>query len=169
MRFAFIVLILMLPALASASSAKQASLKELVDLSTDIVVGQVETRQSFWEKQRIYTKHLVTVQDTWLGAQSEKTIQVLTLGGVVGEFGQNVDGSPKLQPGQQVLLFMVRDARAGLHPIGLSQGVFYLGQQTPKGQRVSRDLRAFGFINDASASFPNTLEELRVRVKEILR
>ena len=169
MRFAFILSVLMLPSLAFASSAKQASLKELVDLSTDIVVGQVETRESFWEKQRIYTKHLVTVHEAWHGDQREKTIEVLTLGGVVGKYGQNVDGSPKLQPGQKVLLFMARDTNAGLHPIGLSQGVFYLGQPTPKGQLATRDLRAFGFINDAADSFPNTLEELRVRVKEVLR
>ena len=169
MRLALIVAMLILPAQASASSARQASLTELVELSTDIVVGQVETRESFWDKQRIYTKHLVSVQETWFGKQSEKTIEVLTLGGVVGNLGQSVDGSPKLEQGQQVLLFMARDAKAGLHPIGLSQGVFYLGAQTPKGQLAYRDLDAFGFINDTAASFPRTLEELRVRVKEVLR
>ena len=128
-----------------------------------------ETMESFWDNQRIYTKHLVSVQETWFGKQSEKTIEVLTLGGVVGNLGQSVDGSPKLEQGQQVLLFMARDAKAGLHPIGLSQGVFYLGAQTPKGQLAYRDLDAFGFINDTAASFPRTLEELRVRVKEVLR
>ena len=169
MRLLFILLMVMLPALASASSAKQASLKELVTLSTDIVVGQVETRESFWQKQRIYTKHLVSVRESWRGTQTEKTIEVLTLGGVVGNLGQSVDGSPKLKQGQQVLLFMVRDQQSGLHPIGLSQGVFYLGERTEKGQQAYRDLRAFGFLNDESSSFPSTLEGLRTRVEEVLQ
>ncbi len=169
MRLLFTLLLVMLPALASASTARQASLKELVELSTDIVVGNVEHRESFWQDQRIYTKHLISVRETWRGKKTEKTIEVLTLGGVVANLGQSVAGSPKLEQGKSVLLFMTRDNRAALHPVGLSQGVFYLGSPGPQGQPIGRDLRAFGFLNDESASFPDTLETLRARVKEVLQ
>ena len=169
MRLLFTLLLVMLPALASASTARQASLKELVELSSDIVIGNVEHRESFWQDQRIYTKHVISVRETWRGQKTEKAIEVLTLGGVVDNLGQSVEGSPKLKKGESVLLFMTRDSRAALHPVGLSQGVFYLGAPSPRGQPIGRDLRAFGFLNDESASFPDTLEALRARVKEVLQ
>jgi len=167
MRLLFLLLLLVAPLQASASSARQADLKQLVTLSSDIVVGQVQHRQSFWQGQRIYTKHIVSVDDTWRGPSTQKSVEVLTLGGVVGDLGQHVAGSPKLQLGDQIVLFLARDSRQGLHPVGLSQGVFYIGAATAKGHPAYRDLREFDFLGNQPETFPTTLEDLRARVKEV--
>ena len=169
MRLLCLLLLLVAPLQAAASSALQADLKQLVSLSSDVVVGQVQDRQSFWQGQRIYTKHIISVDDTWRGPSTQKSVEVLTLGGVVGDLGQHVAGSPKLQLGDQLVLFLARDSNQGLHPVGLSQGVFYIGVATPKGHPTYRDLREFDFIGNQHEVFPGTLEALKVSVKEVLQ
>ena len=46
----WILMILMLPSVAMSSPARQADLRELTQLSSDILVGTVSSSESYWDE-----------------------------------------------------------------------------------------------------------------------
>ena len=134
-KLAFFLIILGFSTLANASTARRATLSELVKHSSLVAVGTVASKTSAWEKTSIYTTWEFLLEEVWLQdttvdpaklALTDKTptVSVKTLGGVVGEIGQTVPGSPKLIRGQTYLLFLTNSPQESFYIVGLSQGAF---------------------------------------------
>jgi hypothetical protein len=170
MRHLVIILMMVLaPSLVMASPARQADLPELVQLSSDVLVGVVSQSECYWDGGRIMTRHVLETSDVWRGTErASGPVYFVTLGGRVGEIAQRVSGAPTFRLGEEVVLFLARSLRDELHPVGLSQGVFRVGDAAQVSSRlIRRDLKAFEFINPIAVPFPNRLKALKIAVLEV--
>jgi hypothetical protein len=96
----------------------------LIDGSDAIARVRVDAVQSRWtdDGARIVTEVKLVVLDGWKQASSESLTLVLP-GGVVGKVGQRVEGTPRLSPGEELVVFL--EARGDRFVLtGFSQGVF---------------------------------------------
>ncbi len=168
-KIVIILLALMLPSVAWGSPARQADLAELTQLSSDILVGTVSSSESYWDGRRIMTRHVLETSDVWRGEERSGPVYFVTMGGQVGEIAQRVSGSPAVKQGDEVVLFLARSQRNELHPVGLAQGVFYLGQPQQAVRPVVRNLKAFDFINQRAKAFPRELKALKAAVLEVIQ
>ena len=148
---------------AQGSTARRASLQALVNNSNLITVATVTARDAFWEGGRIYTRNTIQLEDVWLShevtnfknAESKDTppsLELLTLGGVVGDIGQKVSGSPQLRLGASYLLFLVQGNSTQWHVVGLSQGVLQIDGDALVPLPESHDLHLIGPGSDLPAS-----------------
>lgn len=139
------------PTDAGASTSIALTVKELAASSDAIVrVTQLE-RSSAWEEGRIVTTSKVRVDRVVAGATPGSELSIRTLGGVVGEIGQYVEGEADLGPGEQAVLF-VSPLRAGtttMRVIGRAQGRW----------SIARDARANEIVRVRG---PGRLVERRV-------
>ena len=108
---------------ASATVVRVLSLPELVSGSEVISLVTVESSSSRWEDGRIVTRSVARVDLPLAGADSGARIEVLTLGGEVGDVGQRVFGEPVLRSGERYLVFLAPagDGRS-LRCVGMAQG-----------------------------------------------
>jgi hypothetical protein len=108
-----------------ATTALKLDLATLTDESSLIVIGKVDSREAKWDAGRtgIWTHHGVTVSETLKGTH-EKTRDVLTRGGVVGDTGQEVAGAGNLEIGDEYVFFLWKDDDGRLQLQGMVQGAF---------------------------------------------
>ena len=175
-KFLVFVLVLAFPLLANASSARQASLEELLDYSTLIVVGTPASRTSAWEKTRIYTTWDFLIEEVWLqedtvdpkklsALASLTKLAIKTLGGIVGEIGQTVAGSPRLITGQTYLLFLTPSQEGSFFIVGLSQGAFEVNGESLRQLSQLGDMK----IVDDRLELPSTRTKLRQAIIQARR
>ncbi|WP_438021255.1 hypothetical protein WMF18_20225 [Sorangium sp. So ce315] len=109
---------------AQAAVAVQLSLEELVSRAAFVVVATATEQRSQWEElggtKRIVTYTRLSV-DRPVAGQPDGEIWVRTLGGVVGDVGQQVSGDAQLRIGAQAMVFVSR-ARGALVVSGMAQG-----------------------------------------------
>lgn len=115
-------LVAVLPAPAQATTLKRATLQDLISSANHIFVGQVVATESRWVGKKILTSNAVAVSQVIKGAPGQ-SFTLTTLGGRVGAIAQTVPSSPRLQAGQEVLVFA---GRAGDHNliVYMNQGLF---------------------------------------------
>jgi hypothetical protein len=113
------------PLLGLAAEVRAASVEALARSSDLVVRGQVERRTARWSEdgRRIFTFVEVRPTSTWKG-RAPATVTVLVPGGVVGRIGQRVDGSPAMEDGEEVVLFLRQAESATWRVQGLAQGKF---------------------------------------------
>ncbi len=123
-----------------------------------IVVGQVVEQRSFWndEKDRIYTEFTVRVERTEKGRMTP-TVVVRILGGVVDHQELIVSGTPTLQPGERVLLFL-KDRGAFHAVVGMHHG---------KWSVVSRN--GVDYVVPGAAPNPGAEPEVMTTLEDYLR
>jgi hypothetical protein len=104
---------------------RAASVEALARSSDLVVRGQVERSSSRWsdDGRRIFTFVEVRQTSAWKG-RAPSTVTVLVPGGVIGRIGQRVDGSPALEVGEEVVLFLRQAEAATWRVQGLAQGKF---------------------------------------------
>jgi len=95
----FIALILISTNLSAQLQA--VSLEQRVENSTLVFEGRVMSKSSFWDSDRrhIYTSNLVSVYKVFKGVLSNATVEVITIGGVVGNQMEKVSYGLDLQEG----------------------------------------------------------------------
>ncbi len=93
-------LILILSTVDAQTLLKEVSLEKQIESSSLVIEGKVISKQSFWDSKRhnIYTSNTVEVSKVFKGDFTE-TIDVITLGGVVGSQILIVSPNLKLQKG----------------------------------------------------------------------
>ncbi len=157
---------LALAASAQATTMRLATLPELVGLAHVAVRATVLNGQkAAFEGTRIVTRTPVEVVTVLAGpARPGERLEVVTLGGVVGDIGQHVEGMPTLHPGEDVVLLLARDGRGGHHPVGLWQGVFHVTEKGPQSPvvRWGEAGKAIG----PTAPFPKDLATLEQHIRE---
>lgn len=92
--------------------AIQVSLDELVSFASYVVVATATEQRSQWEElggaRRIVTYTRLSIDRTVAGQPDDTDVWVRTLGGVVGDVGQQVAGDAHLKIGSQAMLFLTR-------------------------------------------------------------
>lgn len=130
------------PSTASATVMEYASPAELVELSDVVVRADVVGQHSFVddEQGRIVTHTTLAVRETYHGeAGSEVTVE--QWGGTVGERTSSVPGDAEFEVGEEVIVFLRRDASRpdALFLTALAQSK-YTVDRTDETAMVARDL-----------------------------
>ena len=135
-----------------------------------IVLGTTGESTSYWQDGRILTRVSIAVEEVWVGELTDTTVDVVTLGGTIGEIGQRVDGALRFGTGQRVVLCLQRHAGV-LRVVEMAQGAFILEEGA--NPRVFR--KGFGMrlvdnsMGPPTARFPESLRDLELAVREIKR
>lgn len=158
---------------ARAASGRALALPELVARSEATVLAHPIGQSSFWQGSRIVTRVEVRADEVWDGGvQPGDVLAVYTLGGVVGEIGQRVDGAAALPSYGRVVLHLQR-IEGGYTPTAMAQGLWLVdglyGEQAP----VRAQSAALGLLPSApqagSSYRIDTLRALRDAVRKAAR
>ncbi len=110
---------------AFATTLRPVDLRQIIAMSSDVVVGRVEEVHSRWTSDRalIMTEVTVAVIERMKGSGRVRTV-VRTIGGEVDGVRMTVDGAPIFHRGDEAVLFLRRNADGSTVVSGLSQGKF---------------------------------------------
>lgn len=166
LRLLSLVLIAGLLGLAAPASAlvlQRFTLADLVARSVAVVRGVVRSSEARWDADhaRIHTTWRVEVAEPAYGAERGQILEVITLGGRVGDAHMQLSGNVRLVEGEEVVLFLVRNGEA-FSVAGMTQGKFTVVRDPLGGSpRLTRDSPS------ASDGLPDapTLDELIARVR----
>lgn len=166
---------------ASATVLFERSVDELAREADAVVVATpLDDRSSRWLNGRIVTEVTVRVDAVITGRIAPSTsLTVRTPGGVVGEIGQALEGSPALSPNVPVVLFLTAPRSGARAVLSLAAGVMPVSA-TPGGAVVVLPARTEGLTMLAPPSptpTPRvtvppsglTLEAFVARVREVVR
>ena len=112
------------PRHAGASLVEALDLRELTALSNRVVIGEVLSVRSQWDKdhKRIFSTMEIQVAEVWKGTPpSGGRITVQQLGGSVGDIEMKVHGLSRFEAGERAVLFLAGGDRAS-SLVGLGQG-----------------------------------------------
>jgi len=128
---------------ASAGTALRLDVAGLVQASELVLEGRVLAAEPHEAEGLLMTEYLVEVERTFKGPH-EATRAVRLPGGVRADgSGLVIPGLPGLAPGEEVLLFLGPESRAGARlPTGLAQGKFTLERLRDGSKRLLRDSRS---------------------------
>jgi hypothetical protein len=153
---------------------------DLATLTADadaVVLATVSSAQTHWaaggaQSGQLFTTVELAAREQWAGAPLGERFLVRTPGGELGELAQEVVGSPRLLPGQQVVLFLHRRVLAHAGELAIfevshwSLGAFMVFAPAPGADaRAVRDrsgVECVGCRADETDSLP--LAELRAKV-----
>ena len=130
--------LLLFVAPAGASVSFTVVFDALVQESTAVVVETPIESKSVWENGHIVTYTKVHV-DRLIAGSAPSEVWVETLGGVVGDIGQQVEGEAVLRSGQQSLLFLAA-YQTGYVVTARGQGQFPIARDNAGALRVKRNL-----------------------------
>lgn len=113
-----------------------------------IVRGKVLDQVSLWDplKGSIYTHTRVEVLGTLKGQATDREILVRQMGGRVGNYVMKVSGNARLKPGEEVVLFLTRDAQYH-YVVGLAQGKYSVEADASGRKRLVRDTTGLTFAS----------------------
>ena len=114
-----------LVALAYATQIAYKSPRQLGDESALVVRGRVQSMESYWNSKhtKIFTRTRIAVDETYKG-NARTTIDVIQLGGVVGNVKVTVQGALQWKVGEEVLLFAEPYDAGSYQVSGFFQGKF---------------------------------------------
>jgi len=147
--------VLFLAAPADASVSFTVPMDALVEESSAACVVSPTFATSVWENGRIATYTRAHV-DRVLAGSAANEVWIKTLGGAVGDVGQNVDGEAVLRPGRQSVVFL-STFEGTLVVTARGQGQFAL---------VNDHLRKKVWAGALLASNPTVLSRIRARTTE---
>lgn len=165
------------PVHAAATVAVPLTTERMLRESHVVVHGEVLMKESFWDGQkgRIYTHTRVRVLRSLHGKATETELLVRQWGGQVGGVAMAVPGNAAFKPGEEVVLFLMRDDRYH-YVVGLAQGKYHVSTAADGRKTVSRDLSGLSFARwDRSGRMrvgprfelerPMTLDALEAEIK----
>jgi hypothetical protein len=112
-----------LPAVASQVLAMD--LAQLTQRSERIVVGEVTSVRSAWDKSRLKILSTIEVQvaEAWKGGMpGDRRLTIVQPGGVADGIEMKVHGLPAFVPGERAVLFLRGGATEPLSLVGMGQG-----------------------------------------------
>jgi hypothetical protein len=89
-------------------------LKKLSKEADVIVTGKVTQKESSWNdsKTRIYTRTTVEVEEYLKGSNQTSLVEILSMGGEVGEVGEIYSHMPRFEDKEEVLVFLRKDSKS---------------------------------------------------------
>ena len=171
-----LTLLIQMSSLSSASAAvmPERSLADLVSIADVICTGQVLSLDSQWDPDQDMIVTIVTLEvEEYLKGSGEPTLQIQVPGGIVGDEGLKVTGTPVFQEQERVVLFLKsgRTDRPGgqrHHVVSWAQGKFRIETDSESGDELfDRDLRGVHFMTPRASEGgkpPRTLPELKAAI-----
>lgn len=159
---------LLAPTTAWASTVLRLGPDQLTDRAEVIVHAKVLAKQArLHENGAVVTEYRLEVKEFLKGGRGQ-TFTFTTYGGVLGERGSAIAGSPDFEPGEEVLVFLDKINRAGLRAvIGLAQGKYTVREVD--GERLAfRDLEGLMLKDPDSGEVEEAKPEQGVPFKELL-
>jgi hypothetical protein len=132
---------------AGALTVKKATIEELSTEAGLVIQGRVLRSSARWENTAIYTYTEIEVTEVLKGTVGS-TVTVKQLGGMVGPDALDVPGTPELDEGEEVVLFLVDwKGHYWIHSVVL--GMFTIVEE--EGDRLAvNDLNNVGLIDPAT-------------------
>ena len=129
------------------------SLEELVDRSELIIHGRCLRSWSAWDAghQFIWTHHEIQVSDPLKGAPG-LTVVVSEPGGILDGMELLIEGLPRYQDGEEMVLFLFKTPIGFWRTRGLGQGKYGVVADAAAGQRLRADLNGAVLIEPAGAA-----------------
>lgn len=149
---------------AGGATLQRLGLDEMIQKSTAIVRGRATLTGARFHGPLIYTHYRVQVLESWKGAQPAE-IDIVVPGGVANGMRQVFPGAPRLEAGNEYVLFLWRGASGLTNIIGLSQGVFDVHRDVAGGVFASRSATTETML-DADGR-PVRDEAVRIRFEEL--
>jgi hypothetical protein len=126
--------------------------------------------ESRWENGAVWTVTTADVLESMKGGLSGK-IAIRVPGGRVQHLISRVDGTPKLKPGEEAVVFLEHSRAGGFTVAGWVEGDFHISRDPRTGaETVTQDSTAFAVFDATSRTFraegirQMPLEEFRARV-----
>lgn len=118
-------------AVASATVLVPTDLGELARDARAIARGRIVAVDGRWTDGRRTIETMVTLQvETYLKGHLGDTVQFRVPGGSLGRYRNLVVGAPHFIVGQRVIVFLGAKGPTIPYVLGLSQGIFRVGQNT---------------------------------------
>lgn len=159
MRIKFLIFLFILLNRGFSLTVEYISLDRMTKESQLIVYGKVISQYSIWEDKSIYTYTTIEIYDVLKGNYKSNKVVVKQMGGTVGYISQVVDGTPKLELGKEVVLFL-RDWKGAYWIHSIVLGHFNVIEE--KGEKfVFNDLNNIGLIDPTTKKLitsPNKIE-----------
>jgi hypothetical protein len=145
------------PVTAHATIARVVQFDDKVGQAASIVLGRVVSQTSSWDanKQRILTYSKFEVEKTLKGFPARE-ITLVTPGGTVGDLAQDYVGVPRLNPGDDHVVF-VRNTHLGPTVAFLEQGAYRV-EKDDRGERVVKPLVSTAVLVDSQRGMAVTPE-----------
>ncbi|HET7497934.1 MAG TPA: hypothetical protein VFM00_06515 [Candidatus Eisenbacteria bacterium] len=152
---AFAALALVGTSTAHATTVTKMSLKDLALKSNAVVVARVEDQVARYDANKeIYTYVTLRVLDPVKGSRKDDVITIRQLGGVVDNIASIVPGMPTFKKGEEVVVFLSQNDKAGYPWImGLQQGKYTVSQDQNGTKRVRNELEGTSLIDASGKAF----------------
>ena len=159
---------LSLPSLAS--TAQKMDLLELVSVSDTIVQGRVESVDSRWENNLVYTYISVNVDEPLKGGR-RRTVMIRQAGGKIGSLNVGVPGMPVFKAGDQVITFLKSRTDGTFDVVGLNQGKYEIVDDFAVANVSGLTLvdPKTGRMSDAGFVQKAPLEAFKAKIRELVR
>jgi len=110
------------------------SVEQMGQESAAVVRGTVTDVRSFWNEKhtKIFTSTHIAVDESYKG-RSAATIEVVQIGGTVGNVQVTAHGALKWSPGEEVVLFLEPFTEGRYQVVGFSQGKFHIERDPETG------------------------------------
>jgi hypothetical protein len=140
----------------AAGTAIRLDLPGLVDHAELVLEGRVQTIECARDARgRIETRYTLAVARTFFGeARAQRVVRVP--GGVLPDgSGLVLPGLPRLALGEETLLFLSAESRAGLRvPVGLAQGRFRVERTANGARQLVRDVTDLALVDEQGHLLP---------------
>lgn len=136
-RPAFLAILALAGAVATAATLEQMTLEDLARESTEVVQGRVVAERTVQAGPLLYTVKTIEVARRWKGGAAE-TVEVALPGGTLGNQQQRFGGAPLLEPDKDYVLFLWTGPSGRTQITGFSQGICELRSATDGSPRVVR-------------------------------
>ena len=167
-RFALLLALFFAVPPALAAVAVPATVEGLASASDAVVRGRVDrvyARRSA-DGRLVVTYAEIVTAGAWRGSPPAR-VTVVTPGGVVGDFGQRVDGMAGFRAGEEVVVFVARAGAGTWQVTGAAQGKFRVeeGMATPDLSGTTFAERPLALSERGSGRM--AVEELERRVRAV--
>jgi len=97
------------------------------------------------------TRVTLDVRDAWKGQEITSPLNVMLVGGTLGERRVVAVGQATYRPGEETVLFLRHNSSGEWVTLGLAQGKFEVWQDSVTGQKYARNL----FLGQGATATPN--------------
>ena len=140
-------------AAAPATTLMRMSIEKMAHTAEVVVRARCVSNATGWDAGEIWTTTTFQIEETWKGTPPA-TIIVRLLGGRAGNLTATVDGVPRFQTGEVVVLFLERTARGEFSIVSWKQGTFRISlKQNTSEETVTQDTATFATWNPETRRF----------------
>lgn len=157
--------ILIVCAGATGTTLARMSVAKMTCAAEMIVRARCVGNSTAWDSGEIWTFTTFQTEETWKGAAASR-FTVRLLGGRVGNLTSTVDGVPRFQPGEAVVVFLEATGRGDYSVVSWTQGTFRIRRDLRTGDEIAvQDSSDLGAFDPATRRFEaNSIRPIPVNV-----